>query len=147
MHVGGRDVVVTDPVGVIRDLPKDLFAAFRATFEEAAGADLLLQVIDVSDSACEEHLRTTDKLLEALELSDLPRLRVFNKVDQAVLEEAEHVAARHDGVLSCARDAGSVASLRLAIGARLTLGAEQADAEPVTVARDELPGDATWPPA
>jgi GTP-binding protein HflX len=134
-----RDVVVTDTVGFIRDLPKDLFAAFRATFEEAAGADLLLQVVDVSDPACEEHLQTTDKLLEALELGTLPRLRVFNKVDLVAGEEAAHIAARHEGVLACARDPLSVSTLREAIGARLSALEEearhQAEREP-----DELAG-------
>ena len=48
---GEREVVITDTVGFIRDLPKDLFAAFRATFEEAADADLLLHVVDASDPA------------------------------------------------------------------------------------------------
>src|SRR5262249_2354141 len=73
MWHAGRELVVTDTVGFIRDLPKDLFAAFRATFEEASDADLLLQVVDVADPACEEHLRTTEQLLEELELARLPR--------------------------------------------------------------------------
>ena len=141
MHVRGRDVVVTDTVGFIRDLPKDLFAAFRATFEEAAGADLLLQVIDVSDPACEEHLRTTDKLLQELELSELPRLRVFNKVDlMTARDEAEHIAQRHEGLLACAREAASVAALREAIGEKLAALEEQARADAETEAREELAG-------
>ncbi len=61
---GDREVVVTDTVGFIRDLPKDLFAAFRATFEEAADADLLLHVVDASDAAKDEHMATTHKVLE-----------------------------------------------------------------------------------
>ena len=58
---GEREVVITDTVGFIRDLPKDLFAAFRATFEEAADADLLLHVVDASDEAKDEHMRTTEE--------------------------------------------------------------------------------------
>jgi len=54
-----REVVITDTVGFIRDLPKDLFAAFRATFEEAADADLLLHVVDGSDPARDQHIDTT----------------------------------------------------------------------------------------
>ncbi len=65
---GGREVVLTDTVGFIRDLPKDLFAAFRATFEEAADADLLLHVLDAGDPARELHRATTLALLEDLEL-------------------------------------------------------------------------------
>ncbi len=78
---GEREVVVTDTVGFIRKLPKDLFAAFRATFEEAADADLLLHVVDASDSARDEHERTVMNVLEELGLLLLPRLLVFNKID------------------------------------------------------------------
>jgi GTP-binding protein HflX len=78
---GGREVVITDTVGFIRDLPKDLFAAFRATFEEAADADILVHVVDASDPAKEEHIRTTLKVLDDLGLSDIPRILVFNKTD------------------------------------------------------------------
>ena len=78
---GDREVVVTDTVGFIRDLPKDLFAAFRATFEEAADADLLLHVVDASDPAKDDHIRTTLEVLGELELGEVPRVLVYNKVD------------------------------------------------------------------
>ena len=84
---GEREVVVTDTVGFIRKLPMDLFAAFRATFEEAADAELLLHVVDASDPSRDDHIRTVLRLLEELELSDLPRLLVFNKID--LLESSE----------------------------------------------------------
>ncbi|HEY1959640.1 MAG TPA: GTPase HflX [Polyangiaceae bacterium] len=80
---GDREVVVTDTVGFIRDLPKDLFAAFRATFEEAADADLLLHVVDASDPAKDDHIRTTLEVLEELDLEAVPRVLVYNKVDLA----------------------------------------------------------------
>jgi GTP-binding protein HflX len=78
---GDREVVITDTVGFIRDLPKDLFAAFRATFEEAADADLLLHVVDASDPGKDDQIATTDKLLHELELGEIPRVIVFNKSD------------------------------------------------------------------
>jgi GTP-binding protein HflX len=84
---GEREVVITDTVGFIRKLPKDLFAAFRATFEEAADADLLLHVVDASDSAQEEHMRTVIRVLEDLELGEIRRLVVYNKID--LLEPAD----------------------------------------------------------
>jgi GTP-binding protein HflX len=100
---GEREVVITDTVGFIRSLPKDLFAAFRATFEEAADADLLLHVIDASDPASDDHVRTVVKVLDALDLSELPRLSVYNKIDalgplqlralRRVHPEAEFVSA------------------------------------------------------
>ena len=76
-----REVVITDTVGFIRDLPEDLFAAFRATFEEMADADLLLHVIDAVDPDREQQMATTDKLLAELELHEIPRVLVFNKAD------------------------------------------------------------------
>ena len=76
-----REVVITDTVGFIRDLPKDLFAAFRATFEEAADADLLLHVVDASDPARDQHIETTEALLTELGLIEIPRILVFNKID------------------------------------------------------------------
>jgi GTP-binding protein HflX len=78
---GDRHVVFTDTVGFIRNLPTDLFAAFRATFEEAADADLLLHVVDASDSARDDHVRTVLKVLGELDLGALPRVVVFTKVD------------------------------------------------------------------
>jgi GTP-binding protein HflX len=78
---GEREVVITDTVGFIRKLPKDLFAAFRATFEEAADADLLLHVVDASDGARDEHVRTVAKVIEELHLGEIPRLIVYNKID------------------------------------------------------------------
>jgi GTP-binding protein HflX len=78
---GDRDVVLTDTVGFIRKLPKDLWAAFRATFEEAADADVLVHVVDASDGSMVEHMDTTIKLLDDLELSEIPRILVLNKID------------------------------------------------------------------
>jgi GTP-binding protein HflX len=84
---GEREVVVTDTVGFIRKLPKDLFAAFRATFEEAADADLLVHVVDASDPSMEDHMRTVTSVLEELDLLEIPRLLVLNKTD--LVEPAE----------------------------------------------------------
>jgi GTP-binding protein HflX len=82
-----RDCVLTDTVGLIRAMPKDLFAAFRATFEEAADADLIVEVIDASDVEYEEHLQTTEAVLTELELEQKPRLRVYNKVDRLAADQ------------------------------------------------------------
>ncbi len=78
----GREVIITDTVGFIRDLPKDLFAAFRATFDETQDADLLLHVVDASDPCRGEHVETTEQLLVELGLERIPRIVVFNKCDR-----------------------------------------------------------------
>jgi len=117
---GGREVVLTDTVGFIRELPKDLFAAFRATFEEAADADLLLHVIDASDPAREVQTRTTMALLEELGLADLPRVTVYNKSD--LLEPGEGallVRGDRDAVLLSALDRESTRGLVEVIATKL----------------------------
>jgi len=76
------EAVITDTVGFIRNLPRDLFAAFRATLEELHEADLLLHVIDISSPHFEEHILAVEKILEELEIATKPTLRVFNKMDR-----------------------------------------------------------------
>jgi GTPase len=92
---GEREVVITDTVGFIRKLPKDLFAAFRATFEEAADADLLLHVVDASDAAMDDHVRTVLDILDELDLCDIGRLLVLNKLDRVEPAERRALARAH----------------------------------------------------
>jgi GTPase len=77
----GGHVVLTDTVGFIRDMPQDLFTAFKATFDEARDADLLIHVLDVSSAESAEQEQTTEQLLDRLELDQKPRLTVLNKAD------------------------------------------------------------------
>ena len=92
-------MVITDTVGFIRDLPKDLFAAFRATFEEAADADLLLHVVDATDPAKEQHMETTERILAELSLNAILRLLIFNKADLMEPAEAEQLRKRYPDAL------------------------------------------------
>jgi GTP-binding protein HflX len=108
---GGRDVVLTDTVGFIRQMPKDLFAAFRATFEEAADADLIVEVVDVSDAEHQEHLKTTSEVLRDLELDETPRLRVYNKVDRLSEDERHALDNEPDSVSISALDKSSTKTL------------------------------------
>jgi GTP-binding protein HflX len=80
---GAANVVLSDTVGFIRDLPHDLVAAFRATLAEAAEADLLLHVIDASAPNRDEQIEAVDALLDEIGAADVPQIRVFNKVDLA----------------------------------------------------------------
>ncbi len=115
-----REVVITDTVGFIRDLPTDLFAAFRATFEETADADLLLHVIDAADPDREQHVATTEKLLQELDLCAIPRLLVFNKADLLdPLERARVVAGRDDAVLISATSRDTTLGLLERVAERL----------------------------
>jgi len=108
-----REVVITDTVGFIRDLPKELFAAFRATFEEAQDADLLLHVIDSADPNVDDHIATTEKLLTELHLDRVPRLVVYNKADALEPFEAQERARLQDGVAVSALDRETLRPLLL----------------------------------
>jgi GTPase len=92
-----REVIITDTVGFIRDLPKDLVAAFRATLEELEEADLLLHVVDASDPRHDEQAQAVERVLSTLDVAATPRLLVYNKADRAP-EAAAALAVRDGGV-------------------------------------------------
>jgi GTP-binding protein HflX len=75
------NVVVSDTVGFIRDLPHGLVAAFRATLEETVHADLLLHVVDSSSGVRDEQARAVDKVLAEIPAGEAPRILVWNKID------------------------------------------------------------------
>jgi len=107
----GELVVLTDTVGFIRDMPSELFKAFRATFEEAADADLLLEVVDASDPEYSEHMQATAGLLENLNLSDRPRLVVLNKIDLVEHQERGVATDNTNSIAVSAIDRVSAAAL------------------------------------
>jgi GTP-binding protein HflX len=75
-------VVLSDTVGFIRELPHQLVAAFRATLEEAAAADLILEVADAADPDREARAACVAGVLEDIGAAEVPRLQVFNKIDR-----------------------------------------------------------------
>ncbi|WP_375756773.1 GTPase HflX [Corallococcus exercitus] len=93
-----REVIITDTVGFIRDLPKDLVAAFRATLEELYDASLLLHVVDASDPARDDQVEAVEKILQSLGLMEKPRLMVWNKADQLSADEVETLLRSRGGV-------------------------------------------------
>jgi GTP-binding protein HflX len=116
-----REVVITDTVGFIRDLPKDLFTAFRATFEETADADLLLHVIDASDPDREQQVATTEALLADLKLERIPRITVLNKADRLdPVSQARLINGKLDSVLVSALDRHSTKDLLSLIASKLS---------------------------
>jgi len=130
---GVVEAVASDTVGFIRQMPSELFAAFRATFEEAQDADLLLQVVDLSDPRYEDHLETTARLLEELDLDRVPRLLVCNKADALDPPIARHLARRAGGVLVSAHQPETLAPLREAMRQALA-GPDRSSSGTVTAA-------------
>jgi GTP-binding protein HflX len=117
-------VLVSDTVGFIKNLPHGLVASFKSTLEEALDASLLLHVIDASDPGFERQREVTDKVLAEIGAAEVPRLRVFNKIDNLeprgdaaaqAARTAELLAAYPDCVVMSARHADDVARLREAI--------------------------------
>ncbi len=115
-----REVIVTDTVGFIRSLPASLMGAFKATLEELQDADLLIHLVDWSNPRFEEQIRQVEEILEELDLSEKPRLLVFNKKD--LLPEmkkknplgfikARHAIQSYGAITISAHDAASLSSL------------------------------------
>jgi GTP-binding protein HflX len=97
-----REAVITDTVGFIRDLPKDLLGAFRATLDEMQDADLILHVVDISNPRFEQQMASVDKILNEIGLDNIPRLMVFNKIDLVSPLWAKAIASRFNGVVCSA---------------------------------------------
>jgi len=92
------EVIITDTVGFIRDLPKELMAAFRATLEELENADLLLHIIDISNPRHPDQIRSVETILAELNLCSIPMIRVLNKVDRVNPELRKGLIRRLDGI-------------------------------------------------
>ena len=93
-----REVIVTDTVGFIRDLPQELVGAFRTTLEELREADLLVHVVDASAVDVDIQISAVVKILQDLNLDALPRTLVFNKCDRLPRHEAELLCRRHQTI-------------------------------------------------
>ncbi|MBB5217020.1 GTPase HflX [Parapusillimonas granuli] len=83
---GAGQVVISDTVGFIRDLPPTLIAAFRATLEETVQADLLLHVVDAASPQREEQIAEVEKVLADIGADEIPTILVYNKIDLAGYE-------------------------------------------------------------
>lgn len=86
---GGREIILTDTVGFIQNLPHNLIAAFRATLEEVNEADLVLHVVDASSEMINDHMKVVDQLLEELGAGGKPQIRLYNKKDLCTPEQLE----------------------------------------------------------
>lgn len=93
-----REVIITDTVGFLRDLPKDLMGAFRTTLEELQDADILLHLVDGSARDPDVQVRAVETILDELGLAKTPRLLVFNKCDRLPADEAEAVCRRFGAI-------------------------------------------------
>lgn len=117
----GRTVLVIDTVGLIRRLPHNLVEAFKSTLEEAASADIILHVCDISDSEAKEKAETTSALLAELGCGEIPVINVLNKCD--LLEN--NIPESSDTVKICAKTGEGFDRLLKAIAEKLPESAER----------------------
>jgi len=153
----GQEIVVSDTVGFIRELPHGLVAAFRATLEETAEADLLLHVVDSSAPDRDEQIAAVNKVLDEIGAGDVEQIMVLNKVDLTPVASGVRTDAcgRIAGLALSAQTGSGVQALRQLLmdraravpGGQATAGQDpaggwhdQADAVIPDEAVDEDPG-------
>ncbi|WP_242396082.1 GTPase HflX [Anaeromyxobacter oryzisoli] len=143
-----REVIITDTVGFIRDLPPDLVNAFRATLEELTDADLLLHVVDASDPRQEEQIAAVHAILDGLGLGEKRRVLVLNKIDRLPARDGAALAHQREAVaVSAATGEGLPAllarceQLLWAGGHRIELG----DGAAATAEVASGPDACSWP--
>jgi GTP-binding protein HflX len=113
----GRNVMLVDTVGLVRRLPHQLIKAFHSTLEEAAFADLIMNVCDVSSSEVDEQIDVTESLMRELGVQDTPMLTVLNKADK--LENAPDISVTRNRVLISAKTGSGIDELLTAIAKTL----------------------------
>lgn len=99
-----QEIIITDTVGFIKRLPKDLLDAFRTTLEELREADLLIHLVDAADEHFQEHIQVVENILSSLNLQNIPIMLVFNKADLISDAEKRLLARRYQAVAIVAKD-------------------------------------------
>ncbi len=93
-----REVIFTDTVGFIHDLPPDLVAAFKATLEELDEADILIHLVDIADPLYLDKIEAVNRILGEIGLGDKEQILVFNKMDLIDEEQARSEARNYEGI-------------------------------------------------
>jgi GTP-binding protein HflX len=137
-----REIVLTDTVGFIRDLPKDLVNAFKATLEELEESDLILHVVDAADPKVDEKMRAVETILEELGVQDIPRVTVVNKIDATPALMISALKRATGGIPVSARDKIGLDEVMRRIedtvfGHRLDVAREEAEARALAMAWDD----------
>jgi GTP-binding protein HflX len=114
-----QEIIVNDTVGFIRDLPKDLYAAFKATLEEMEQSDLLIHLVDASSPQMDSQIASVNRILGELKLDAIPRLVVLNKMDLADPEELANRLEVYNAIAISALDRKTLEPLVNGISARL----------------------------
>jgi len=119
LRFNGREAILTDTVGFIRDLPEDLLEAFAATLEELHEADLLLHVTDISNPMVKDQISSVERVLHILGLERIPTILVLNKIDRLKGTQSTDLSKNLGGIPISALDRASLSGLRKEVEARI----------------------------
>jgi GTP-binding protein HflX len=125
-----RELLLSDTVGFIDRLPHTLVAAFRATLEETAAADLVLHVIDAANPERDRHIAAVTRVLEEIGAVEVPRIEVYNKADQLTAHEQRRIRDNDPtAALISALSGEGCAELLETVAARLALDQQSVSVE------------------
>ncbi|MEK7286527.1 MAG: GTPase HflX [Nitrospirota bacterium] len=114
-----REVILTDTVGFIKEIPADLLGAFASTLDELKDADLLIHLVDMHAERFVDQIEAVEETLRQIELDQKPKLLVFNKVDLMETDSAKNICARYGAIGISAKDKSSLLPLLAEIEMRL----------------------------
>lgn len=117
---GDKQILLTDTVGFISQLPKELVNAFRATLEELGESSLLVHVADISDPFLDEKIESVNKILMDCVYDSIPIMMVLNKSDKISVEIAKNISARYNSHCISAKDSKSLADFLKILDEKLT---------------------------
>ena len=128
---GVGEVIISDTVGFISDLPHSLIAAFRATLEATAEADLLLHVVDSASPNRERQMQEVDKVLDEIGAGEVPQLLIYNKIDLSGAAAGAEIGeyGKLQAVRVSARNGAGLDDLRRALVEILLAGRPDGNAE------------------
>jgi GTP-binding protein HflX len=133
-----KEIILTDTVGFIRDLPPELLQSFEATLEEVHDADLLIHLIDIGNQSFEDHIEVVDQLLAKLEMNNIPQIKVFNKMENVEPEFAERTVRKFGGIAITAMDKKTLRPLIEMVQEKLFPGSSTTIIEPDSLITADL---------
>ncbi len=106
-----REIIITDTVGFIKNLPKTLLDAFKSTLEELAYSNLLIHLVDISDENFAANIDVVENILKDIGAENVPQVLVFNKIDKVEKDIVENINNRYNAISISAKDRSSLAPL------------------------------------
>ena len=116
----GKQILVTDTVGFISQLPKELLNAFRATLEELGESSLLIHVADISDPLLDDKIESVEKILLETGYESIPRITILNKADRVNKEIAYNISKRYNAAVISAKHKETTTAFFESLESKLT---------------------------